>query len=217
MQVSNASFESVWYDFDQKPLKWHYPIGLLFDLHTDASKLPWALTMHFKDLPSDKILLKPTPDTMQDMFMSMVKEADFLCHGSTKKVMNLSKRDTTQLWQSLASDQYDAFRTVNQQLVEYSSQMKGIPLRIYLPDQCPVIQDLVSFHQTSSSEIPTISQVITKVIPTLDQDTLTELAVITHGIQLPLDTPIHWAYENLIFADNFLHFVIRVLHNKDVI
>lgn len=50
----------------------HYPVGLLFDLHADS--LPWTLTMRFKDLPVDTVLLKPTPETMQDMFMSMIKE-----------------------------------------------------------------------------------------------------------------------------------------------
>lgn len=139
MRVSDEVFQSAWYDHERQPLKWYakesndhatltnpntrqYPVGLLFDLHaTDLSKT-WNLTLHFKDLPSDSILLKPTPETMQDMFMSMIKEvdrahtqmppffdevlvfqADFLRNGNIKKVMNLSKRDTTQLWDSLAS------------------------------------------------------------------------------------------------------------------
>lgn len=91
MRVSDEVFQSAWYDHERQPLKWYakgsdnyatltnpssrqYPVGLLFDLHaTDLSKT-WNLTLHFKDLPSDSILLKPTPETMQDMFMSMIKE-----------------------------------------------------------------------------------------------------------------------------------------------
>jgi autophagy-related protein 5 len=34
------------------------------------------------------------------------------------------------------------------------------------------------------------------------------VAVILHGVNLPLDTPVNWAYENLSFADNFLHLVV---------
>lgn len=86
-----------------KSIARHYPVGLLFDLKTNAAELPWCITLHFKDLPLSQILQKPTPETVQDMFMSMVKEADFLRNGSTKKVMNLTKRDQTQLWQSLAA------------------------------------------------------------------------------------------------------------------
>jgi autophagy-related protein 5 len=52
----------------------HYPIGLLFDIYSTKDSLPWSITLHFKDLPTDTLLLKPTPETMQDMFMAMVKE-----------------------------------------------------------------------------------------------------------------------------------------------
>lgn len=34
------------------------------------------------------------------------------------------------------------------------------------------------------------------------------ISIIIHGVELPLDTPIGWAYENLSFADNFLHVVV---------
>lgn len=52
----------------------HYPIGLLFDLYSNVDSLPWNIILHFRDLPTDTLLLKPTPETMQDMFMAMVKE-----------------------------------------------------------------------------------------------------------------------------------------------
>lgn len=50
-----------------------------------------------------------------------------------------------------------------------------------------------------------------QIIPELFNDTremITNTSIIIHGVEVPLDTPIHWAYENLSFADNFLHFVI---------
>ncbi|CAO3652331.1 unnamed protein product [Mucor hiemalis] len=213
MEVSEESFSSVWYsDSNKKPLKWHYPIGLLFDLNANADQLPWGITLHFKDLPSSQVLLKPTPETMQDMFMSMVKEADFLRNGSTKKVMNLSKRDQTQLWQSLAADRYDEFWAVKKQLVEYSaSNLRNIPLRIYLPDECPVIQELVSFYGDSEKDVsPSTREILQKMVPELfsTEEMLASISVVIHGVEIPLDTPINWAYENLSFADNFLHIAV---------
>lgn len=91
MQVPDEVFQSAWYDHERQPLKWyanaatahttltnlitrHYPVGLLYDLHVTDLSTTWNLTLHFKDLPSDSILLRPTPETMQDMFMSMIKE-----------------------------------------------------------------------------------------------------------------------------------------------
>lgn len=52
----------------------HYPIGLLYDLNSHNITLPWSITIHFKDLPTNLVLAKPTETTMQNMFMSMVKE-----------------------------------------------------------------------------------------------------------------------------------------------
>lgn len=94
----------------------------------------------------------------------LLLQADFLRNGNTKKVMNLSKRDHTQLWQSIASgqcftpnfmcvyvynaliDNYNDFWSVNKQLVEYTPSNRHIPIRLYLSPDCPVIQELVSFH-----------------------------------------------------------------------
>ncbi|KAI9474289.1 MAG: autophagy protein 5 [Benjaminiella poitrasii] len=211
MQVPEEAFQSVWYDYNDKPLKWHYPIGLLFDMQSDSSVLPWLLTLHFKNLPTNDILLKPTPETMQDMFMSMMKEADFLRYGNTKKVMNLSKHDSTQLWQSLVSGRFEEFRAVNKQLIEYSKQFRYIPLRIYLTENCPVVQDLVPFNSDLDKEaISTIGDILQKLIPDLftENGMDSKVAIVIHGIELPLDTPVNWAYENLSFADNFLHIVI---------
>ena len=111
-------------------------------------------------------------------------------------------------------------------MTEYSNNLRDVPIKVYLPDQCPVIQGLVPFHQDSGIkrnqpiqtrqyllnnllEIPILSQVVTKLIPALDEQTLASVLIMTHGIELPLDMPIHWAYENLCYADNFLHLVIK--------
>ncbi|CEP15672.1 hypothetical protein [Parasitella parasitica] len=210
MQISEQAFQSIWYDYDLQPLKWHYPVGLLFDLHTVDLCTPWNITLHFKGLPSDSILLNPTPETMQDMFMSMIKEADFLRNGNIKKVMNLSKRDTTQLWDSLSSDRYSEFREVNKHLVEYTDSLRHVPLRIYLPDNCPTVQELVSYHGSEKELIPTLGTILEKVIPDLFESSQLngKIAIVAHSIVLPLDMPINWAYENLSFADNFLHIVV---------
>ncbi|CAJ0766859.1 17047_t:CDS:2 [Entrophospora sp. SA101] len=124
----------IWYDVDGTPLKCPPP-------------LPWSVTVHFKDFPADKLIRAQAIDATQDFFMSMIKEvgADFLRNGTTKKVMNLSKNDQTQLWDGLWSKDYDKFWSVNYRLVINDGQVpRHIPLRIYLPDNCPVIQEAIS-------------------------------------------------------------------------
>ncbi|KAG0192479.1 autophagy protein 5 [Apophysomyces sp. BC1034] len=204
----------IWYDFNGEPLKWHYPIGLLYDMYRldeseSAPPLPWDLTIHVQNFPTEKLLRRPSVETAQDMFMSMIKEADFLRHGTTKRVMNLSKRDQTQLWESVASDHFEEYWSVNKRLLETttSQPLRHIPLRLYLPDQCPVIQELVSAEDTERS----LGEVLSGILPDLFPSSLLESSAIPliHGIHLPLDTPIIWAAENLSFADNFLHIVLN--------
>ncbi|KAI7852768.1 putative autophagy-specific protein [Circinella umbellata] len=200
IEITNTE---IWYDYEGEPLKWHYPIGLLYDMSGSKDR-PWQITVHFHNFPNEKLLKSPSVEAAQDMFMSMMKQADFLRYGTTKRVMNLSKKDQSQLWESLSLDRYDEYWNVNKYLISDTDSLRYVPLRIYLPDQCPVIQEVVSFTNKDSSKL--LGDVLNDILPDLFPSNLA--IPITHGIQLPLDTPIDWASQNLSFADNFLHLVI---------
>jgi Autophagy protein Apg5 len=84
-----------WFSFENVPLKWHHPVGLLFDLYSGAkdrlvdengakdasasqeeeSVLPWKLVLHFSGWPNDQIItLDAEGKVLQDMFYNSVKE-----------------------------------------------------------------------------------------------------------------------------------------------
>jgi autophagy-related protein 5 len=210
----------IWYDVDGTPLKWHYPIGLLFDLHTgyrpDSNSpppLPWPVTVHFKNFPADKLIRAQAIDATQDFFMSMIKEADFLRNGSTKKVMNLSKNDQVQLWDGLWSRDYDRFWSINYRLVMNDGQVpRHIPLRIYLPDNCPLIQEPIS-PLSEDGKVLSLGAVLHRVLPDLfpsptTNDSSTDAAPVIHGVIASLAVPIVEASQNLCYPDNFLHIVV---------
>ena len=111
-----------WFSFENVPLKWHYPVGLLHDLFsgsipgqspTSSEKdfkpsgaqegtLPWRLTIHFTDWPDDQLVrLDQDGKVLHDSFINSVKEADFLRNGTAKGIMSLSKDDSTQLWKAV--------------------------------------------------------------------------------------------------------------------
>lgn len=100
------------------PLKWHYPVGLLFDLYAgvdpasktaardnespgDGPSLPWRLIVHFSDWPPDLVRLDAYGMVMNDAFINSVKEADFLRNGTAKGIMSLSKEDSSGLWNAV--------------------------------------------------------------------------------------------------------------------
>ncbi|KAG9325350.1 hypothetical protein KVV02_004125 [Mortierella alpina] len=182
----------VWYEFEGTPLKWHYPIGLLYDIHglqasagggMNGSLLPWKVT------------------------------ADYLRNGSTKKVMNMSKSDQTQLWDGLWSNDYDRFWGMNHKLMLNDGVMaRSLPIRIYLPENCPVIQDPVS--PVDENDRPkTLRQVLHSSLPDLFPlvETGTPVAsAMVHGVIPSLDTSAIWASQNMSYPDNFLHLVIII-------
>ena len=118
-----------WFSFEDVPLKWHYPLGLLYDLFSgvapyrskvnirsdEASEesehiLPWRLTVHFTEWP-ENALVQPDADgkVFHDAFINSVKEADFLRNGTAKGIMSLSKEDSTALWVAVQDRKYQSF------------------------------------------------------------------------------------------------------------
>jgi len=114
----------AWFDFQDLPLKWHYPVGLLYDLfsgaeHSDGKRgqskretdaealempetIPWKLTLHYTDFPFDQLFqIDDQGKVLLDAFINSVKEADFIRNGSAKTVMSLSKNDSDALWKAV--------------------------------------------------------------------------------------------------------------------
>ncbi|KAF9918939.1 autophagy protein 5 [Lobosporangium transversale] len=212
----------VWYDYEGIPLKWHYPIGLLYDIHglqasggnaTKGSLLPWKITVHFQNFPADKLIKSQAIDSCQDYFMSMIKEADYLRNGSTKKVMNMSKSDQTQLWDGLWSNNYDRFWGMNHKLVMNDGVMpRNLPIRIYLPENCPVIQEPIS-PVDENNQPKSLRRILYQSLPDLFPLVETGPPVATamiHGITPSLETSALWAAQNMSYPDNFLHLVIII-------
>lgn len=120
-----VSSHDAWFSFEGVPLKWHYPIGLLYDLYSGVepivlhpmprdedptsqtaadttarvAPIPWKLTIHYSELPAEHLLqLDVEGRTMQDTFINNVKEADFIRNGTARTVMSLGKEDSDNLW-----------------------------------------------------------------------------------------------------------------------
>nr|XP_054484843.1 autophagy protein 5 isoform X3 [Agelaius phoeniceus] len=123
----------IWFEYEGTPLKWHYPIGLLFDLHASNTALPWSITVHFKNFPEKDLLHCHSKDVIEAHFMACIKEADALKHKS-QVINEMQKKDHKQLWMGLQNDKFEQFWAINRKLMEYPPEDNGfryIPFRIY--------------------------------------------------------------------------------------
>ncbi|KAK3178282.1 hypothetical protein OEA41_000415 [Lepraria neglecta] len=156
-----------WFSFEDVPLKWQYPLGLLYDLFSGASPsqasgldvqdrsssdeqedyLPWQLTLHFTEWP-EQALVRPDAEgkMLHDAFINSVKEADFLRNGTAKGIMSLSKDDSTKLWNAVQEHDFDSFNPISKRLLyAQGAPLRHIPLKIYLPSS-PTASEPTSGH-----------------------------------------------------------------------
>ncbi|TKA75214.1 hypothetical protein B0A55_05893 [Friedmanniomyces simplex] len=164
----------AWLSFEDVPLKWHYPAGLLYDLYSGAepvnldrrvekeeasashgtvetagglAPIPWRLTIHYTDFPDGQLIPLDVEDkTMRDTFTNAMKEADFVRNGTARTAMSLSKRDSDSLWQAVLSHDRARFNDINTKLLSPPGlELRHVPIKIYLP---------TSASQTTSETIP---------------------------------------------------------------
>jgi autophagy-related protein 5 len=157
-----------WFSFENVPLKWHYPVGLLYDLYAGAvpatkssdadsssdDSLPWKLVVHFSDWPDEELVrLDASGMVMNDAFINSVKEADFVRNGTAKGIMSLSKDDSSGLWKAvqdgispLSSLLLSNFRCEMQAFIRIRNANTGHPV------------DLPSFQRIMNILLPPPSQ-----------------------------------------------------------
>uniref|UniRef100_D3ZJZ1 Autophagy protein 5 n=1 Tax=Rattus norvegicus TaxID=10116 RepID=D3ZJZ1_RAT len=202
----------IWFEYEGTPLKWHYPIGLLFDLLASSSALPWNITVHFKSFPEKDLLHCPCKDAVEAHFMSCVKEADALKHKS-QVINEMQRKDHKQLWMGLQNDRFDQFWTINRKLMEYPPEENGfryIPFRIYqTTTERPFIQKLFR-PVAADGQLHTLGDLLREVCPSAvaPEDGEKKSQVMIHGIEPLLETPLQWLSEHLSYPDNFLHISI---------
>ncbi|KAI0033448.1 autophagy protein Apg5-domain-containing protein [Vararia minispora EC-137] len=111
--------EDWWFESEEGTLlKWHWPIGLIYDNHTTmqstkpaptAPSAPLRLVLHLASPPTDKLLLAPSAEACKQAFMGQLKEADFLRWGSTKRMTGLRKQEQDGIWEGIKEHNFDEY------------------------------------------------------------------------------------------------------------
>ena len=221
--TNNITLNNLWLEYESIPLKWHYPIGVLYDLYTStlantSTQLPWQIIVHLSKFPENELIRFPEKESIEAHYMSTLKEADALKHKG-QIIGDMQKRDHKQLWNSLLQDRYEGFWNINTKLMTYTdnlSYFRYIPFRIYILDK-PFLQKLFSPYDIEHDKWMTLNDLVQfsliheaqceqlsneKKILSINID---DYRVVIHGVQPPLHTPIQWLSEYFSYPDNFLH------------
>jgi len=196
----------IWFSHKKIPLRWHLPIGLLFDMlgsrHqevTPGSRLPWSITVHLSEFPAETLLECPSREAVESIFMSSLKESDQL-KTSGKVMKQMQAREHSQLWLGLCSDKFDQFWAVNRRLMEGSDCWRHLPVRVYSGDNCAMAQRLMSPSSTLSD--------------IMEQFSLPDTShLVIQGVRPPLSTPVLWLARHLAHPDNFVYIAVQDQEN----
>ncbi|EDR00718.1 uncharacterized protein LACBIDRAFT_295743 [Laccaria bicolor S238N-H82] len=114
--------EDWWFESEEGTLlKWHWPIGLIYDNHTISTSVrvpsapstststPMRLILHLASPPTEKLLLAPNVEACKQAFMGQLKEADFIRWGSTKRMTGLRKVDQDAIWEGIKEHNFDEY------------------------------------------------------------------------------------------------------------
>ncbi|OBZ67173.1 Autophagy protein 5 [Grifola frondosa] len=112
--------EEWWFESEEGSLlKWHWPIGLLYDNHSislstkqsasSSQVTPLRLILHLASPPTDKLLLSPSAESCKQAFMGQMKEADFIRWGNTKRMTGLRKAEQDGLWEGIKEHNFDEY------------------------------------------------------------------------------------------------------------
>ncbi|KAF2474867.1 autophagy protein 5 [Lindgomyces ingoldianus] len=247
----DVSPAEAWLSYEHVPLKWHYPLGLLYDLYSgtepaypaadgdDAEKkadgrnvgddvnIPWRLTVHFSEYPVEHLVkLDVDGKHLHDLFINSVKEADFVRNGHGRPVMNLSKEDSTQLWESVKQHSFPLYNPINQKLLNPPGvSLRHLPVKLYLPHatsdsndkgQAPgslrVVQQPIN-PALSSRQPQTIGTALNQIIPSLFPSRRSPLLAqaVLHGAVLPLGTSVEELVRTTAYLDGWLHIAVVMM------
>ncbi|KAJ1346306.1 hypothetical protein KIN20_001061 [Parelaphostrongylus tenuis] len=204
--------EKVWLESNGIPLKIYYPIGVLFDLHRSVDSPTLTVTIKTSSRPEE--LQFVSKDTMEAMFMQSVKEANYLKYRKNEIVSTMKMDEHKQLWGSLVHDRFDDFWSVNRRLMEFTDErpFHDIPVRLYTIGK-PFRQILQPpFHE--NGEPRTLYNALNSLSSDLLQDE--KYQFISHGVILPMETPLTYLGKNLAYPDNFVHICTVTVHNPHV-
>lgn len=183
------------------PLKWHLPIGVLFDSQADASALPWEVECFPRGAgPVPAVLLPDTSEAaVRSVFVNALKESVALRLGTTSLLLDLGVADMDQLWSGIAERNYDLYRQVVVRL-RHEADMKGLPVRFVFRNE-PVVGLPVSPDAT-------LEEALRDVFGADSAVGAGEGLVTAQGVPVPRGAPLRFLWKNLMHPDNFLYLVI---------
>lgn len=210
-----ATGSTLWLEWEGVPLRWSLPVGPLFDSATEAGErrvlLPWRLTVRFRGFPHLQVEPFRNDYEVLAMFKSAVKESSHLVYGSAQPAMALSEQDWAQFWgNGVLENSLEQIVKIRERFAkETGAKFRGVAVRMLCcrrSDREGIVlvrrpMPVVGREQFS------LDQAIREMAPGFCAES-PNVAVMICGIEMPMETPILWLWQNFAHPDGFLYIVL---------
>ena len=213
----------VWLEYEDVPLKWNLPIGVLYDLfflpgHKEP-RGPWVLELKTQTVnlkyPDDSIIpfrisqgLPTYEKTLSQTILHSLKQSCYAINGNSRAMINLSEDDTKALWNSIQTHDYSIYHNVVAKITR-GSPFQKIPIRVYVAGSSTLIQVPITVSEDGHPR--TLGSALMSCLPSAFVKTSIGVAYI-YGINVDLlfDQPILDVWQTFRHLDNFLYIVVLV-------
>nr|CCA22196.1 adenylate kinase putative [Albugo laibachii Nc14] len=209
----------VWFDYEGTPLRWHYPIGVLYDLfltqkRRQEQQCPWKLCVHFHSFPTQTLLPLENEKSIESHFMQSLKQSTFARLGSSKVIMRMSEAQQRQMWQSVVQRmlQYELSEGSSQILsrvlgsaIKFNEAIQGlydtdtakhpIPVRLLVGKEAFVQLRVPPEEQNS------LQDVVRWALNADSTDAENEDTVMIHGVAVPTSLAVSLVYRYFSYPD----------------
>ncbi|OAF72095.1 Autophagy protein 5 [Intoshia linei] len=154
---NNMDTENIWLKSGDCPIRWQYPIGVIFDIHsfqTTKKCYPWVIDICCKNVPP-QILRIGKIEAMKIFFISSLKQSDNIRHNSSV-ISSLLKNEVNQLWNNLKDESLKNYWEINKKLMN-PENYRNVPFRIYVVQE---FKPLIVLQKRVSSKSDTDGKLI---------------------------------------------------------
>lgn len=215
----------VWIEYRGIPLKWHLPMGVLFDLicacSEEESHLPLQLVVHFQNFPAERVMNLKSEKDVVFFFTHSLKEAVYVKFGNVRSIMTLSTSDQTELCEAVRDCNHDGFNKIRQ-VIDRSAdgQPQRVPVHLFVTDLQRGGLDATRMMFKAVDRSLTFGRLLHCFLPEefpaeqegdeLPQSLRGRAKVLMHGVTPLCSTPVGWLAAHCCHPDFFVNVVVAI-------
>lgn len=219
--VLGKDIRNVWLQYEDVPLKWNLPVGVLYDLlylptHLDGGN--WTLVLRYETFsetfPNDDIIPFKSiggsvdyESLLNEIFINHLKQSCYVMNGNSRAVMNLSEGDTKSLWAAILKHDYGVYTSIIKKILPKTLQR--VPIKLYLAGSSTLIQAPV-FPTKDLEKQTTLRDVLRQWLPDMPENNNLKAYIQGINVDVLYDVPIIDVWSTFCHLDCFLYIVVAV-------